>query len=50
MQALRDNQTPKAELLEKSKELNEIYLKTDELEKRSMVDQGEIDKLLEGNE
>ena len=50
LQALRDNQTPKAELLEKSKELNEIYLKTDELEKRSMVDQGEIDKLLEGND
>lgn len=50
LQALRDNQTPKAELLEKAKQLNEVYMKTDELEKRDKIDQGEIDKLLEGND
>ena len=47
LQALRDNQTPKTELIDKAKEMHQVFLKTDELEKRDMVDQGEIDKLLE---
>lgn len=47
LQALRDNQSPDSELLEKARKQHDIYLKTDELEKRDMVDQGEIDQLLE---